>query len=299
MLYYRTLTTVLFATVVVIFFYALTPSLRWDRGALYVSHYVRRHLTALGAVLLLLLAWSYRLDIYESLLFGSGPGGAFSYSDHRTVIPVSIWLAYLDRGHGARRVLLRLDRPGARRVDDADRRAARARVLLRHVTPRLHAALRRPRAPTRSRERATRRRARSTRVARTRCSASERDSSYRGSPRARRGRGVAASPSGIRRRSCAPSDAATKAPPARAPIQWSTVAGRAARDVVEPPCRRRGGRRARRLVDDARLRVARGERRRRRARVRGRSAREPEQIGPRARCRFAHGTIASSRIRSA
>ena len=95
MLYYRTLTTVLFATVVVIFFYALTPSLRWDRGALYVSHYVRRHLAALGAVLLLLLAWSYRLDIYESLLFGSGPGGAFSFSDHRTIIPVSIWLAYL------------------------------------------------------------------------------------------------------------------------------------------------------------------------------------------------------------
>jgi uncharacterized protein len=98
MMYYRTLTTVLFATVVVIFFYALTPSLRWDRGALYVSHYVRRHLAALGAVLLLLLAWSYRLDIYESLLSGSGAGGAFSYSDHRTVIPVSIWLAYLTAG---------------------------------------------------------------------------------------------------------------------------------------------------------------------------------------------------------
>ena len=72
MLYYRTLTTVLFATVVVIFFYALTPSLRWDRGALYVSHYVRRHLAALGAVLLLLLAWSYRLDIYESLALWLG-----------------------------------------------------------------------------------------------------------------------------------------------------------------------------------------------------------------------------------
>lgn len=98
MLYYRTLTTVVFATVVVVFFYALTPSLRWDRGALYVSHYVRRHLAALGAVLLLLLAWSYRLDIYESLLFGSGPGGAFSFSDHRTIIPISIWLAYLTAG---------------------------------------------------------------------------------------------------------------------------------------------------------------------------------------------------------
>ena len=95
MLYYRVLTTALFATVIVIFFYALTPSLRWDRGSLYVSHYVRRHLAALGAFLLLLLAWSYRIDIYEALLAGSGPDNAFSYADHHTIIPVSIWLAYL------------------------------------------------------------------------------------------------------------------------------------------------------------------------------------------------------------
>lgn len=95
MLYYRVLTTALFATVIVIFFYALTPSLRWDRGSLYVSHYVRRHLAALAAFLLLLLAWSYRIDIYGALLAGSGPDNAFSYSDYHTVIPVSIWLAYL------------------------------------------------------------------------------------------------------------------------------------------------------------------------------------------------------------
>ena len=98
MLYYRVLTTALFATVVVIFFYALTPSLRWDRGSLYVSHYVRRHLSALSAFLLLLLAWSYRLDIYGALLAGSGPNNAFSYADHHTVIPISIWLAYLTAG---------------------------------------------------------------------------------------------------------------------------------------------------------------------------------------------------------
>ena len=95
MLYYRVLTTALFALVIVVFFYALTPSLRWDRGSLYVSHYVRRHLSALGAVLLLLLAWSYRIDIYDALLAGSGTDHAFSYSDLHTVIPVSIWLAYL------------------------------------------------------------------------------------------------------------------------------------------------------------------------------------------------------------
>jgi hypothetical protein len=134
MLYYRALTTVLFATVVVIFFYALTPSLRWDRGALYVSHYVRRHLAALGAVLLLLLAWSYRLDIYESLLFGSGPGGAFSYSDHRTVIPVSIWLAYLTAGTAL--VVFYFGWIGQVRAATMTLIAVLLiSVLLRHVTP--------------------------------------------------------------------------------------------------------------------------------------------------------------------
>jgi uncharacterized protein len=134
MLYYRTLTTVLFATVVVIFFYALTPSLRWDRGALYVSHYVRRHLAALGAVLLLLLAWSYRLDIYDSLLFGSGAGGAFSYSDHRTVIPVSIWLAYLTAGTAI--VVFYFGWIGQVRAATLTLIAVLlVSVLLRHVTP--------------------------------------------------------------------------------------------------------------------------------------------------------------------
>ncbi|MBA2684995.1 MAG: UPF0182 family protein [Gemmatimonadaceae bacterium] len=134
MLYYRTLTTVLFATVVVIFFYALTPSLRWDRGALYVSHYVRRHLTALGAVLLLLLAWSYRLDIYEALLFGSGPDGAFSFSDHRTIIPISIWLAYLTAGTAL--VVFYFGWIGQVRAATMTLIAVLLiSVLLRHVTP--------------------------------------------------------------------------------------------------------------------------------------------------------------------
>ena len=89
MLYYRTLTTVLFATVVVIFFYALTPSLRWDRGALYISHYVRRHLAASVAKLLLLLAWRYRRYRYDSLLLFAVWGGAVAYSAHRTGITIT------------------------------------------------------------------------------------------------------------------------------------------------------------------------------------------------------------------
>src|SRR5665213_3461185 len=134
MLYYRTLTTVLFATVIVIFFYALTPSLRWDRGSLYVSHYVRRHLAALAAFLLLLLAWSYRIDIYEALLAGSGPDNAFSYSDHHTVIPISIWLAYLTACTAV--VMLYLGWVGQIRAAWMTLAAVLlVSLLLRHVTP--------------------------------------------------------------------------------------------------------------------------------------------------------------------
>src|SRR5687767_12861628 len=69
------LIAVLLAIALVVFLYALTPSLRWERGALYVSNYVRRHFVVLASVLLLVLAWSYRLDAYEVLFDGSGPDG--------------------------------------------------------------------------------------------------------------------------------------------------------------------------------------------------------------------------------
>ncbi len=72
-------------TALVVTLYALTPSLKWDRGALFVSAYVRRHFTMLGAVLLLILAWSYRLGMYRALAFGGGTAGAFTSVDHRLV----------------------------------------------------------------------------------------------------------------------------------------------------------------------------------------------------------------------
>jgi uncharacterized membrane protein (UPF0182 family) len=72
-------------TGLVVALYALTPSLRWDRGTLYVSAYVRRHFTMLGAVLLLVLAWSYRLGMYRLLVFGGGAAGVFTSVDHRLV----------------------------------------------------------------------------------------------------------------------------------------------------------------------------------------------------------------------
>ena len=88
---------VLLATVtgLVVLLYALTPSLRWDRGHIHVSGYVRRHLTILGAVLMLLVAWSDRLAMYRLLAVGGGTGHAFSAIDHRVGVPVLLLLALL------------------------------------------------------------------------------------------------------------------------------------------------------------------------------------------------------------
>ena len=76
----------------VVLLYALTPSLRWERGTLFVSAYVRRHFVILGAVLLLVLAWSYRLGMYRTLAVGGGPAGVFTSTDHR-LIPVMLLLS--------------------------------------------------------------------------------------------------------------------------------------------------------------------------------------------------------------
>ena len=92
-LYYWSMVLLLVTICVVILLYALTPSLRWSRGALYVSAYVRRHFTMLGGMLLLGLAWSYRLGMYRLLAEGSGAGGAFTSIDHRVTVPATLVLA--------------------------------------------------------------------------------------------------------------------------------------------------------------------------------------------------------------
>lgn len=91
-LYTWSIIALVLATLTVVVLYALTSSLRWDAGRLHVSTYVRRHFTALGVLLLLLLAWSYRLDAYNVLVSGGGPNGAFTSTDHRVAIPVSLAL---------------------------------------------------------------------------------------------------------------------------------------------------------------------------------------------------------------
>ena len=88
------LIALLAATTVVVFLYALTPSLRWERGTLHVSGYVRRHLSLLGALLIFLLAWSYRLDGLGLLINGNGPGGAFTSADWKVGVPANFVLAF-------------------------------------------------------------------------------------------------------------------------------------------------------------------------------------------------------------
>jgi uncharacterized membrane protein (UPF0182 family) len=88
-------TIVLLAVVValVVMLYALTPSLRWEGSQLYVSSYVRRHFMILGGVLMLVLAWSYRLDMYGLVATGDGTGGVFTAIDHRVLVPATLLLS--------------------------------------------------------------------------------------------------------------------------------------------------------------------------------------------------------------
>lgn len=80
------LLTVAIALVVIIL-YSLTPGLRWERAGLRMSVRVRRHLSVLAALLLLITMWSYRLESYDLLVHGSGEEGVFSYVDHQWLLP--------------------------------------------------------------------------------------------------------------------------------------------------------------------------------------------------------------------
>lgn len=66
----------------VVVLYALTRSLRWTPRGLHAARYVRRHISVLGALLLVLLAWGYRL---ERLLLpvNLGPNGYFGVVEQR------------------------------------------------------------------------------------------------------------------------------------------------------------------------------------------------------------------------
>ena len=74
-------------SIVVVILYSLTPSLRLERAGLRMSARVRRHLSVLAALLLLIAMWSYRLESYDLFIHGSGEQGVFSYVDHQWLLP--------------------------------------------------------------------------------------------------------------------------------------------------------------------------------------------------------------------
>ncbi|AMW04927.1 UPF0182 family protein [Gemmatimonas phototrophica] len=93
-LYVWSLVNVVSLTAMVLVLYALTRSLRLEGRRLAASNHVRRHLSVLGALVLLLLAWSYRLDGFDLLLQGSGPDGLFLRVDHRVTLRMDAVLSY-------------------------------------------------------------------------------------------------------------------------------------------------------------------------------------------------------------
>jgi len=87
--------------VAVILLYALTPSLRFQRGTLHISGYVRRHLTVLAGILLLLAAWSFRLDMYALVTSGTGADGLFGFVDDKVGVTGDLVLALATLGAAA------------------------------------------------------------------------------------------------------------------------------------------------------------------------------------------------------
>ena len=78
--------------VVLMLLYGLTPSVQVDRGRVHISTWVRRHFAVYSALLLLLVAWGYRLDTFDLLIHGSGPRETFVAFDHRVLYPYLIAL---------------------------------------------------------------------------------------------------------------------------------------------------------------------------------------------------------------
>lgn len=81
-------------SVLVVALYSLTPGLRWERAGLRMSARVRRHLSVLAALLLLMTMWSYRLESYDLLIRSGGDDGVFSYVDHHWLLPGLLLLSF-------------------------------------------------------------------------------------------------------------------------------------------------------------------------------------------------------------
>jgi uncharacterized membrane protein (UPF0182 family) len=103
--YTWTMLLVVGISILIVVLYSLTPGLRWERAGLRMSARVRRHLSVLAALLLLVTVWSYRLQSYDLLINGSGEGGLFSYVDHQWLLP-GLLLLSIATAAGAITVLL-------------------------------------------------------------------------------------------------------------------------------------------------------------------------------------------------
>lgn len=94
-LYVWALLTTIVMVAIVIVLYALTRSLRLDGKRIVASSHARRHLTVLGSLMLMLLAWSYRLDGYDLMRYGTGNEGLFLRIDHLVAVKIDFALSIL------------------------------------------------------------------------------------------------------------------------------------------------------------------------------------------------------------
>lgn len=95
-----TLIVVLATTAVVITLYVVTAGVRIEGGRLRISSHARRHLTVIVGILLLMLSWDFRLQMYQLLLNGTGPGGAYGYFDHHVAQHGALILSLATLGAG-------------------------------------------------------------------------------------------------------------------------------------------------------------------------------------------------------
>lgn len=95
-----TLIVVLATTALVIALYVVTAGMRVEGGRFHVSSHARRHLTVIVGILLLMLSWDFRLQMYQLLLNGTGPGGAYGYFDHRVAQHGALILSLATLGAG-------------------------------------------------------------------------------------------------------------------------------------------------------------------------------------------------------
>jgi uncharacterized protein len=70
--------------------YVITRGITTDGSGLRTTRHARRHITVLGAMLLLLIGWSYRIDGFDRLVHGTGAMNAFGFADHRIGLPGGI-----------------------------------------------------------------------------------------------------------------------------------------------------------------------------------------------------------------